>query len=240
MTYGNSIWDLDTPALLVDRDILEENIREMASLAADTGISIRPHIKTHKCPMIASMQMAAGATGITAAKLSEAEVFAEAGIDDIFVAFPIIGRKKLQCAVNLSRRIKLLIAVDSTEGADQMSAVAVEEGVRFRVSMEVDIGLGRTGINPANAIELAKYIAQRPGLELEGVFTFRGASYPGRNGIDIEKVGADEVKRIVEVAEGLRKNCVVIRSERRLNPYSPVSRSYRRCHRNKARNLRFQ
>ncbi|MCS6939027.1 MAG: alanine racemase, partial [Roseiflexus sp.] len=105
-TIGMTIADLDTPCLLVDLDRLETNIRTWQATIDAAGAALRPHVKTHKTPDIARMQLDAGACGITVAKLSEAEVFAAAGCDDIFVAYPVIGAQKWRRAAELARSIR--------------------------------------------------------------------------------------------------------------------------------------
>ena len=108
--------ELDTPALLVDLDRLEANISNMAAFAKSQGVHLRPHTKTHKCPEIAKMQMEAGAVGITCAKIGEAEAMAAAGLHDILIANEIIGKIKFKRLIELSKQVKLCVAVDSVFG----------------------------------------------------------------------------------------------------------------------------
>ncbi|MDW7659043.1 MAG: alanine racemase, partial [Bacillota bacterium] len=118
----------DTPSILIDIDRLENNIRKMAALARKNQVALRPHIKTHKTVEIARMQLAAGAQGITVAKVSEAEIMVQAGIDDIFIAYPIIGAAKLRRLLDLNRRCRLIVGVDSLAGADALSEAARQVG----------------------------------------------------------------------------------------------------------------
>lgn len=111
----SSIDELETPAVLVDIDRLQRNIDRMATVAADAGVHLRPHVKTHKTPEIAKMQVAAGSRGITVAKIGEAEVMADAGLTDIFIAYPILGRSKLERLCRLARRADIRVAADSWE-----------------------------------------------------------------------------------------------------------------------------
>ena len=121
-----------TPYLLIDGAKTERNILEMAGVARESGVTLRPHVKTHKVPAIARQQVEAGAVGITVAKVSEAEVMAGGGLDDIFVAYPLVTEEKIRRAIALSRRIRLIIGVDSLEGARKVSAVAGRKSTSSR------------------------------------------------------------------------------------------------------------
>ena len=136
---------MDTPYIMIDLAQLQENIKAMAEFASARGLKLRPHVKAHKIPEIARMQIAAGATGITVAKLGEAEVMFAAGIDDILVAYPLIGAVKLQRARNLLEQgCKLTFLVDSSVGAKALNELAFPGGVD--VLVKVDSGLGRCGV----------------------------------------------------------------------------------------------
>src|SRR5262245_7889012 len=120
----STIHDLATPAVLIDLDRLEKNIATMAARAKGAGVALRPHGKTHKVPEIGRMQLAAGAVGMSLAKISEAEVFADHGFDDIFIAYPAVGLGKAERLLALARRVKhLAIGVDSLEGAQSIASV---------------------------------------------------------------------------------------------------------------------
>lgn len=201
---GNSLASIDTPALLVDREKLEATIRRFAAMAAQTGAALRPHIKTHKTLEIAALQVGAGARGITCAKLSEAEVYAEAGFTDIFVAYPVIGQEKARRAAQLARRCALIVGVESAVGIQQLSEAASAAGVVLNVRLELDSGLKRTGVAPQAAEALCRMIQDAPGLRLEGIFTFRGASFPGAPTRDHEVLGRLEGEWMVAQAERLR------------------------------------
>lgn len=156
MDSRENIWErLDTPALVVDVGKLKYNIEEYQKAVSAHGVALRPHIKTHKMPRIARMQLNAGAKGVVAAKLGEAEVMADGGVDDIFIAYPIIGREKLDRLSALNRRLRrLLVEVDSLEGGRQLSEQAVRNGEVFNVVAEVDVvGVHRTGFSYETAEE---------------------------------------------------------------------------------------
>lgn len=163
------IEELDTPALIVDLDGLEENLDRYQRYFDQHGIGLRPHIKTHKCVAIAHMQMRRGAIGITCQKLGEAEIMAAGGIDrDILIPFNIIGRQKLERLTALARRTRLTVAADSRYTIDGLSTAAVARDVEVGVIIELD--QGRTGVPTAEAaVELGKAVDSAPGLELRGM-----------------------------------------------------------------------
>jgi D-serine deaminase-like pyridoxal phosphate-dependent protein len=172
------LFDLDTPALIVDLDRLEANIADMTRLVHGGGKRLRPHAKTHKSPDIARMQLRAGAAGLTVAKLGEAEAFADAGVTDLFIANQIVGPQKLERLMALAERAFVSVAIDSPEAAIPLSEAAARRGLRVPVLIEIDTGLGRAGSRSVNeTLEIALVASQSPGLELEGIFTHEGQVY---------------------------------------------------------------
>lgn len=167
------ISELDTPALTVDLDVLERNIRNMAEHCRNVGIALRVHTKTHKVPEIAHMQLAAGASGITCQKLGEAEVMCETGIRDILIPYNIVGKPKLERLTRLVRRATITVAVDSDATARGLSEQAQEDDRTIRVVIELDTGGRRCGVqSPEAALELAKKIVALPGLDFQGIMTY--------------------------------------------------------------------
>jgi D-serine deaminase-like pyridoxal phosphate-dependent protein len=151
--------DLDTPTLVADLDAVERNIAGMQGYCDEQGISLRPHIKTHKLPELARMQAGAGARGITCQKLGEAEIFADAGFDDILISFPLIGEAKIARLRALAGRVKITAVVDSQAGVEALSGLGVDALV------ECDTGGGRTGVqSPQAAAELAEALERFAGL----------------------------------------------------------------------------
>src|SRR5919198_3816639 len=140
--------DLDTPSLLLDLDVVERNIHEMASVARDAGVRLRPHTKTHKSADIARMQIDAGASGITVAKLGEGEAMADAGQGDILVAYPIVGRAKLARLRALMERVAVRVSLDDAEVAEGIGRVGRDLGRDVPVLVEVDTGMRRLGRPP--------------------------------------------------------------------------------------------
>jgi D-serine deaminase-like pyridoxal phosphate-dependent protein len=207
----NPISEIDTPALLVDLERLDANIQRFASAAAQAGTRLRPHIKTHKTLQVAARQLQAGAGGITAAKLSEAEVFADAGIKDIFIAYPVVGRQKALRAAHLAQRCRLIVGAESTEGIGYLSVAASEVGSTLFVSIEIDSGLHRTGVAPEAAEELCRLVLASPGLELEGIFTFRSTAFANAPTKDPAALGQMEGELMVGLAERLRATGIPIK-----------------------------
>lgn len=172
---GTAKSDLDTPALCLDIDLVDANVKRMADYAAQAGVRLRPHSKTHKTPILARKQLEAGAIGVTCAKLGEAEEMGLAGIRDILIANQIIGPLKIARLVNLAGYTDVMVAVEAWENARALSAAAVEKGVRLRVIIEVDIGMGRCGTLPGEeTLALAKRIVTLPGLRFCGLMGYEG------------------------------------------------------------------
>ena len=165
-----------TPHLVVDAVVLEANVAAMAAFARDRGVALRPHAKTHKSPRIAELQLASGATGLTVATVAEAEVFADAGFDDLFVAYTVwVDAARGSRLRSLTDRVHLTVGVDSVEGARALATHVPGAAVLI----EVECGHRRSGVAPADAGALAE-VAQHAGLDVRGVFTFPGHSYaPG-------------------------------------------------------------
>jgi D-serine deaminase-like pyridoxal phosphate-dependent protein len=208
---GHSANDVDTPALLIDVDQLEANIHRYAEIAVQASIRLRPHIKTHKTLEIAEMQLRAGAGGITTAKLSEAAVFAAAGVNDIFVAYPVIGAEKAHHAAEIAQNCHLIVGVESVKGVQQLSQAATEASTTISVRVEINSGLNRTGVEPSAAAELCRLVLAAPGLALDGIFTFRGTSFPGAQTRDPALLGRQEGEFMVALAEQLKEAGIPIK-----------------------------
>lgn len=167
--------ELDTPALVVDLDAMETNLREMAAYCAGHSLSLRPHTKTHKIPDIARRQIQSGACGITVAKLGEAELMARNGMDDILVAYPIVGQAKLDRLVELAKTVTLAVSADSLEVAEGIARASQSAGTVVRLLAEMDAGLRRCGVQSADAlVSLAQGMARLPGVEFGGIMFFPG------------------------------------------------------------------
>ena len=200
--------DLPTPAVVVDLDTLEANLSSWQAAVASAGPRFRPHIKTHKTVEIAARQIELGASGIAAAKVSEAEVFAATGFRDIVIAYPVLGTDKTERVARMAASgTDIAVNVDSELGAEELSAAAVRHGARIGVQLEVDTGYNRVGFRPdeTDRLEsLARFVMALPGLDLEGVTTHRGMGFEGAAMMTRAEAGLAEGTLLVEVAERLR------------------------------------
>ena len=202
-----TIHDLDTPALLVDIDKLKSNIDDMAAFADAEGIKLRPHAKTHKTPQIAKMQLEAGAVGLTVAKLSEAEVFIEAGCDDILVAYPLVGEAKHRGLIELMHRARISTALDHIDIAEGLSRAMTKANLELPVLVEVDTGLRRCGVLPgAPARDLALAVARLPGLRVAGILTHEGHAQLAGDPGQVRETGLSAGEMMAETAERIRKS----------------------------------
>lgn len=167
---------IETPALLIDLPTMERNLYRMADYFERVEAKLRPHVKVHKAtPILAHMQLRAGAIGVTCAKLSEAEVMAAAGIRDILIANQIVGEQKIRRLINLAAYTDVMVAVDSYENVAALSRAAQAKGVNLRVLVEVDIGNARCGVEPFGpALELSRAVAKAPGLRYMGLMGYDG------------------------------------------------------------------
>lgn len=169
------IEDLDTPALIIDLDIMEQNLRRMADYTAAHGLKLRPHTKTHKIPALGRRQVELGACGLTVAKTTEAEVMAAAEPAELLVAYPVYGRAKLERLVGVARKLPVMVSLDSAAVARPMGEAARAAGVEIGVLVEMDAGLGRVGVTPgAELVELCRTVRGIGGLKWRGI-----AFYPG-------------------------------------------------------------
>jgi len=164
--------ELDTPVPVVDLDIVEHNLAKMQAYCDSHGLSLRPHIKTHKIPAFAHRQVELGAKGITCQKLGEAEVMIDAGLDDILISYPLVGPAKADRLASLSRRARLRVAVDSSLAADTVAAAARASNTPIGVLVEFDSGNARTGVVSVDqALDLAIQI-EKSGLRFDGLMTY--------------------------------------------------------------------
>jgi D-serine deaminase-like pyridoxal phosphate-dependent protein len=193
---------LDTPAIVIDLDIVERNAHRLGNELARRGIALRPHAKTHKSVALGRLQVDAGARGLTVGNLGEAEVFAAGGLDDLFIAYPIWadGPKAARLrALHDNEALRLAVGFDSIAGAERLAAAVAGSRRRLSVVLELDPGNRRTGA-PAQAAGLIAAAARNLGLDVRGVFTHGGHAYqPGA----AEPAGADEVATLTAGASAL-------------------------------------
>lgn len=172
---GRSVEELDTPSLLVDCPTFQANVRAMTTTLNKSRCGWRPHAKAHKSPAVAHLLLEAGAHGITCAKVSEAEVYAHAGIRDILIANQVVGRIKTRRLAHLAREADIAVAVDSWDNALEHEAAAKEAGSSPRLVIEVNSGMERAGVLPGQPmLELAKKIVTLEHVRFGGVMTWEG------------------------------------------------------------------
>jgi len=176
MTVGQSINDLMTPVAVIDETVMENNIKVAQEHFDRIGRSFRPHIKTHKIPALAALQIAYGARGINCQKISEAEVFADAGFTDILITFNMLGRQRLDRLQVLNSRVDLQVVADNDVVVDGLAEV-FQSDRPLKVLVECDTGAGRNGVqSPEAALDLARRIDNAPGLIFHGLLTYPKAS----------------------------------------------------------------
>ena len=201
-TEPGSLDGVETPALLLDLDILEANLASMAAYLGERGIRLRPHTKTHKSVEIARRQISHGAAGITVATIGEAETFAASGLNDIFIAYPVFaGGTKATRLAELARGVRLRVGVESEAGAQALARALDGAGtaVPAEVMIEIDSGQHRTGVPPAAAGDLA-VTCRSLGLDVAGVFTHGGHGYAPGSGA---AAAADEDSALHTAAQQL-------------------------------------
>jgi len=198
--------DLDTPALLIDLDALRGNVEEMAGVAKRGGVRLRPHTKTHKSPEIARMQVDAGADGVTVAKLGEAEVMADGGLDDLLIAYPIVGEAKLARLRALLDRATVRVSLDAVEVAEGIGRVGTDAGRDVPVLVDVDTGQHRMGRPPGQpTADLALEIDRVSGVRVAGLVTHAGHAYGSVGGDELRAVVEREVEDLLDTAERCAK-----------------------------------
>lgn len=172
---GRPISALETPAMLVDLDVLERNIATMAEFFRGRPARLRPHVKTHRAPAIARMQIAAGAHGVTAPKVGVAEAMVDGGIDDVYVANQVVSPLAIDRLAALAQRARVAVAADDARNVADLSAAAEARKVTIDVLIEIDAGMGRCGVMPgAPALALAEAVARAGGLRFAGIHVYEG------------------------------------------------------------------
>ena len=201
---------IETPALLVDLDVMEANIRRWQAVFDEAGVAFRPHIKTHKSTAVAACQVAArgagGCQGVGSRGLCRGRV------SDLSVAYSVIGESKWRRLAELARDCTMTVNVDSEMAVRGINDAAVAAGSEVGILLDINIGGIRTGIQPAGADALAQLIVSLPGLRLEGITGYRGATYPGAGGRTPAEVGREEGELLVQIADRLRAAGLPIRT----------------------------
>ncbi len=172
---GTPVEELDTPALVVDLDVAEANIRKMQAVADRNGCQVRPHVKTHKSPFFSAKQITVGAIGVCVAKVGEAEAQVAGGIRDVFIANEVRGPVKVARLMSLAARANMIVAVDDAESVRELSDAAQAFGVELGVVVEVNVRMERCGVEPGEpTTTLARLVADAPGLRFDGLTGYEG------------------------------------------------------------------
>ncbi len=202
---GAAVGSLDTPALLVDLDVMEANIARVAGVCREAGVAWRPHIKGQKTPEIVRKEIAAGAIGATCAKVGEAEVMVAAGITDILIANQIVGSPKIARVVAMLGGADVKVAVDSAVNATALGEAASAAGRTLGVIIEVNTGMNRAGVEPGEAaVALARHIAATPGLKLRGVMGWEAHTVAIQDAAEKQRAIAAAIAKLVATAEAIR------------------------------------
>jgi len=198
--------ELDTPALLIDKDVIVDNCIRMQAYANKSGVSLRPHTKTHKMSEIALMQLEQGAKGIAVAKVGEAEVMALAGIEDIFIANEIVGDIKLNRIKKIGKNIEISFGLDSIAQAKMIEEVFENSDKPAKVLIEIEVGECRSGIiEHSDYVDLLNYLKTCSNIHLKGIFSHDGHSYASSNIQECLKIHLESQKRTLEFVDIAKK-----------------------------------
>jgi D-serine deaminase-like pyridoxal phosphate-dependent protein len=174
---GMTLDEVDTPALVIDLDAFERNLRRLPDRVGGSGVKMRPHAKTHKCPVIALKQIELGAVGVCVQKVSEAEALVYGGVKDVLVTNEVVGRQKLRRLTSLAHNARIGVCVDDAGQVDALDAAAAEAGVTLPVHVEVNMGGNRCGVEPGEpALDLARRVAAAPYLTFAGLQAYHGSA----------------------------------------------------------------
>jgi D-serine deaminase-like pyridoxal phosphate-dependent protein len=200
------ISDISTPAVLIEKSIMEKNLIAMQKLADRNGINLRVHIKSHKIPQLAKRQLKLGAVGIAVAKLGEAETMADAGLNDIQIANIIVGKDKIASLVKLSRRVNLTIAADSVTNIKELSSAFRNEQKPIEILIKINTGLNRCGLDSfPRLLRLLKVTERLKGIRVLGLMTHAGHAYAAKNKTELIKIGTYESTLLIDYANRLKK-----------------------------------
>jgi len=211
---GMAYADIDTPALVIDLDAFERNLKRMADAVAKAGVRLRPHAKTHKSPVIALRQMALGAVGVCCQKVSEAEAMVLGGVPDVYVSNEVVGPRKLDRLAALARQARVMVAVDNEAAVAPLAEASARHGAEIRVLVEINVGANRCGVEPGEpAVLLAQRVAKEKNLRFAGLQAYQGSAQHKRT---IEERSAaineaiDRTRRTVSALERAGLSCDVV------------------------------
>jgi len=193
---GMPLAEVDTPCLLLELDAFERNLQRLPDSLKGSGMRLRPHAKSHKCPEIAQRQIALGAAGVCVQKVSEAAALVAGGVRDVLIANEVVGAPKVKLLAELNRHAHVAVCADDAGNVTALDAAARAAGVTLDVLVEIDVGAGRCGVQPgAPAVVLAAQIAKCANLRFAGIQAYQGSAQ------HIRKVGErrDAIARAVEL-----------------------------------------
>ena len=201
-SIGTPVREIETPALLVDLDVMEENLALMAKRLEGTGVRLRAHAKTHKSPWLARKQMALGAVGVCCQKVSEAEVMVEGGVGNVLVSSEVTAVSKLKRLAALARHTDLMVVVDHPQGVAMLAEAVTAAGAEIGVLVDVDVGQGRCGVAPGEAaVDLGRRVEAAKGLELKGIQAYHGKAQHVDGFAERREVYADAIARMRETVD---------------------------------------
>ncbi len=201
---GKPVTEIETPALLVDLDIMERNMDKMMEFLSQGTVGVRPHAKTHKTAPIARMQVEKGAIGITCATVGEAEVLVDGGIKDILITNRVVSENKIERAAILAKKADVKVAVDCKENLADISRLAVSHGVTIGIILEADTHHGRAGVRTTEeAISLAKLASELPGVAYRGIMGYEGHCVFIHSLEERRKVSMESYDRLFEYKRAL-------------------------------------
>src|SRR5687767_5402630 len=205
-TIGAPLSEVDTPALLLDLDAFESNLRRLNESLRGRTVAVRPHAKSHKCPQIAMRQIALGAVGVCCQKVSEAEALVEGGVSDVLIANEVVGSVKLGRLAALAKQARLAVCADNADNVQALDAAAREYGVTLDVLVEINVGANRCGVEPGEpAVKLATAIASSANLRFAGLQAYHGSAQHLRKVEERRAAIESAAGRVKETRELLEK-----------------------------------
>ena len=203
---GIQITEIDTPSIIVDLNIAEENIKKMQSFANDNSVSMRPHSKTNKSPYWAKKQIEAGAIGICCAKLGEAEMMAAGGVKEILIPNQIVTPEKIKRLVEVNKKSKVMIAVENYDNVSKLSEEFEKNSMKLGVIIEVNVGMDRCGVELDEIVDFAKNINDKQGLDFEGIMGYEGHTVNIGNFEDRVNETTKAMNKLIKAKDILEEN----------------------------------
>ena len=208
---GIQITEIDTPSIIVDLNIAEENIKKMQNFANDNSVSMRPHSKTNKSPYWAKKQIEAGAIGICCAKLGEAEMMAAGGVKEILIPNQIVTPEKIKRLVEVNKKSKVMIAVENYDNVSKLSEEFEKNSMKLGVIIEVNVGMDRCGVELDEIVHFAKNINDKQGLDFEGIMGYEGHTVNIGNFEDRVNETTKAMNKLIKAKDILEENNISVK-----------------------------